>query len=82
VEPSEIAAAVLRALERPRREVWVPRSGRATMTITRLLPTRLRALIAGALGKGDVFLQIDPDARREYESRVAAADLGPEQVHR
>lgn len=80
VEPAEIAAAVAAALERPRREVWVPRSGRASMTIVRLLPARTRALIRRALRVPDPLLHADRGARAGYESRVGddQRDAAPE----
>ena len=83
VEPAEIAAAVVAAVARPRREVWVPRSGRVAITITRLMPTRARALIARVLGKSDVFLNIDPATRSAYATRVATTPReDPEEARR
>ena len=83
VEPAEIAAAVVAAVARPRREIWVPRSGRVAITITRLMPTRARALIARVLGKSDVFLNIDPATRSAYETRVATTPReDPEEARR
>ena len=72
VEPEEIAAAVLDAIRRPRREVWLPRSGVLTMTLMRWLPARMRARIRALLRVPDPLLEADTAARAGYEARIAA----------
>jgi NADP-dependent 3-hydroxy acid dehydrogenase YdfG len=84
VEPEEIAEAVVGAIERPRREIWVPRSGRFTITLSRMLPARVRGVLAAISGAPDPVLNADPVARAGYEGRVAtstaagAEDASPE----
>ena len=74
VEPADIAAAIVAALERPRLEVWVPRSlGRVTY-VNSLLPRRLREGAARLLGADRVFLDFDAGARAAYEERANALD--------
>lgn len=71
VEPQDVAAAIADTLQRPRREVWVPRA-RATMTATRMLPARPRARLSRLLGIGDALLDAET-ARRDYEARARGA---------
>jgi NAD(P)-dependent dehydrogenase (short-subunit alcohol dehydrogenase family) len=72
VQPDEIAVAVIGAISRPRREVWVPRSGAVAITIVRMLPPRLRALLSRPVGADDAMLHADRAARAAYEERVRA----------
>ncbi len=80
VEPAEVAAAVVAAIEQPRREVWVPRSGRFSITITRLLPTRLRGLMGRLFRAPDPMLNADRAERAEYEARAAGPSKARERV--
>lgn len=73
VDPADIARAIAEALDHPKREVWVPRSGRATMTLTRIMPTRLRANLMRLLRLDDPLLHADHGARAGYEARAASA---------
>lgn len=65
--PEEVAAAITNVAQRPRREVWVPRSLGAAVRAVNLLPwpARLRAL--QALGVLDIATDVDMEARRSYE---------------
>jgi NADP-dependent 3-hydroxy acid dehydrogenase YdfG len=70
VEPSAIADAVLRAVARPRSQVWVPASGRVSFALAPHIPVRPRNRIMRALGVADPMLGADPVARAAYEARV------------
>jgi short-subunit dehydrogenase len=73
VEATDVAAAIVKALRKPRFEVYVPGSLDAMNRITRLLPRSAAEWIVRAL-KGDQVL-LDPEraARTEYEARAAAS---------
>jgi short-subunit dehydrogenase len=69
VEPEDVAAAIVEALETGRFDVYVPRSLQATIALGNLLPRRTRE----AIGR---FMQIDKvmsdvTDRRAYEERAA-----------
>lgn len=72
VAPEDVAAAVVRALSRPRFDVYVPASLDIVGRITRLLPRRAGEWITHALG-GDRILSggIGSVARKNYEDRAA-----------
>jgi short-subunit dehydrogenase len=71
VEPDEVAAEIVKALEVPRFDVFVPRSVQVTMTLGSLLPRRAREAVGRFMGIDKVILQADRDARRAYEERAA-----------
>lgn len=70
VQPEEIAVAIRRALEKPRTEVWVPRSGAALTLAVRNTPVSARARLLKALGVQDPMLRADQAARAAYETRA------------
>jgi NADP-dependent 3-hydroxy acid dehydrogenase YdfG len=70
VEPADVADAVLRTVERPRGEVWVPRSGRWSFTLGGAIPTRARNRVMRVLGLGDPMLGADRAQRAAYEQRL------------
>jgi len=76
VEPEEVAAAIVDALQRNRYEVFVPKSMGPVLRPKGMLP--IRAVDAlGRLYKSDqVLMQPDRERRAAYEARVAA------EVHR
>ncbi len=73
VEPEDIAAAVVRVLDKPKTLVSVPRWGRFTAVLASLLPDRGRRLLNDKMGNNTVFLQFDPKARQAYEDRAQHA---------
>jgi NAD(P)-dependent dehydrogenase (short-subunit alcohol dehydrogenase family) len=74
VEPEDVAAAIVGALERPRVDVWVPRSLGALHRAMSLVPRPVREAAARALGVERVTWDFDASARRAYEERAAASD--------
>lgn len=74
LEPSEVADAIVDALQRRIVEVWVPKSARATHTIGTLLPRRVSEAMARAMRADMVLAGADAQARRGYELRAAASD--------
>jgi short-subunit dehydrogenase len=73
VEPADVAAAIVKTLQRPKFDVWVPRSLDATFRFTRLLPRAAAEWVSRTLKADQVLLGASPEARREYEARAAAS---------
>ena len=71
VEPEEVAAEIVDALERRRFDVFVPKSLQATITMGALTPRRLREAIGRLMGIDEVMTDADPSSRRAYEERAA-----------
>ena len=69
--PADVAAAVVRALRRPRFEVYVPRALAVLVPLAGALPVGLRDRLAAAFGSQDVLTKVDAEARRAYEERAA-----------
>jgi NAD(P)-dependent dehydrogenase (short-subunit alcohol dehydrogenase family) len=74
VEPGDVAAAIVGALERPRRDVYVPRSVGPIGRLLAVLPVGAADAIARALRVDTVGLDADMSARTAYEARAAASD--------
>jgi short-subunit dehydrogenase len=73
VEVTDVAEAIVKALRKPRFEVFVPGSLDAMNRITRLLPRAAAEWIVRALKGDQVLLDPRQDARTEYEARAAAS---------
>ena len=68
LQPNEIAAAVVKVLDRPTTAVSVPGSLRAISILSQLLPPRGRRWLSHKLGNDTVFLTVDNAARAAYET--------------
>ena len=81
-EPSEVADAIVDALEAPKFDVWVPRLTGAISRVMTLLPRSGREAIARALKADQVLAGADANARAAYEERAARSEPGlePEDV--
>ena len=86
VSPEDVAAAVLRALERGTAEVYVPRAARLAAVLPALLPRRLVEGVGRMLGVDRVFAEVDGEARAVYAARLEGApteheagERGPEE---
>ncbi|OBF31508.1 short-chain dehydrogenase [Mycobacterium sp. ACS1612] len=73
VEPEEIAAAVIKTLEKPKTHVSVPAALRFTAQTAQMLGPRGRRWMNKRLGLDRVFLDFDRTARQGYEQRARAA---------
>ncbi len=73
VEPAEIAAAIVKVLDKPKTRVSVPGWGRSFAVLTTLLPDRGRRWLNKKMGNDSVFLTMDNSARRTYEDRAQHA---------
>lgn len=73
VEPEDIAAAVVRTLNKPTTAVSVPYPLRFVAAATTFLPPRGRRWLSDRMGTSRVFLDVDTAARTDYERRAASA---------
>ena len=71
VEPEDVAAEIVDALERRRFDVFVPKSLQATIVMGALTPRRMREAIGRFMGVDEVMTEADPGSRRAYEERAA-----------
>ena len=67
LQPEDVATAVADAIERPRFDVFVPRSMSAFVRVLALLPERARVRLA-RFTVPDQVKETDQAARREYEA--------------
>jgi NADP-dependent 3-hydroxy acid dehydrogenase YdfG len=81
-EPSEVADAIVDALEAPKFDVWVPRVTGAISKVMTLLPRSGREGIARLLKADQVLAGADAGVRAAYEERAARSEpaLQPEDV--
>jgi short-subunit dehydrogenase len=79
LEPSEVADAIVEALQHGSVEVWVPKSTKRTYQFSTLLPRALAEGIGRATRTDRVLADADVVARRDYELRAARSEpaLGP-----
>jgi NAD(P)-dependent dehydrogenase (short-subunit alcohol dehydrogenase family) len=73
IEASDVAEAIVKTLQHPRFEVFVPRSLDATFRFTRMLPRPAAEWVARTFKSDQVLFSTSPEARREYEARAAAS---------
>ena len=74
VEPEDVAQAIVQALERPRFDVFVPRSIGPLSHVIGVLPRRTRERLGKLLGGDRVLADADPAARADYERRAAESE--------
>lgn len=73
VQPEDIAAAIVKVLDKPKAQVSVPGSSRIIGILTMLLPSRGRRWLGKKMGTDTVFLNVDSTARAAYENRAQHA---------
>jgi short-subunit dehydrogenase len=73
VEPAEIAAAIVKVLDKPKSRVSVPGWGKSFAAVAALMPDRGRRWLNKKMGNDTVFLSLDSSARRSYEDRAQHA---------
>src|SRR5690606_9916376 len=73
VEPEDIAAAVVKTLNKPKTHVSVPPPLRFTAQAAQMLPPRGRRWLSRKLGLDRVFLEFDTTKRQGYEQRAQSA---------
>lgn len=72
-EPADIAAAIVKALDKPRTHVAVPRAVRVPLGLISVLGPRGRRWVQRRTGSDRVFLDFNPVERRSYEDRAQHA---------
>lgn len=81
-EPSDIAAAIVRVLDKPTTHVSVPGAVRVPLGVIAVLGPRARRWVQRRTGSDRVFLDFDPVQRRSYEDRAQhATGLAGEGIH-
>ena len=73
VEPEDIAAAVVKVLDKPTTLRSVPAWGRFFGAVTPMLSAKARRWMSHKMGNDTVFLTFDAKARQTYEQRAQAA---------
>jgi len=76
VEASDVAEAIVEALEVGRYDVWVPRENGAIYRVMMLLPRTWREAIGRLMKVDKLMTEVDHEARDAYEERVAQAEPG------
>ncbi len=77
-EPSDVADAIVDAVEAPKFDVWVPKLTGAISRVMTLLPRSGREAIARALKADQVLAGADANVRAAYEERAARSEPGLE----
>jgi short-subunit dehydrogenase len=73
VQPEDIAAAVVKVLDKPKTHVSVPTPLRFVAAATSMLGPRGRRWLSKQMGNDRVFLDFDKTARQGYEERAQSA---------
>ncbi len=73
VEPADIAAAIVKVLDKPKTHVSVPGAVRFVMTLLSMLGPRGRRWVNRRSGTDRVFLDFDAAQRQSYEQRAQHA---------
>jgi short-subunit dehydrogenase len=76
LQPSEVADAIVDALQTGLVEVWVPKSAKRTNALGVLLPRTLSEGMARALKADRVLAGADANVRRNYELRASHSEPG------
>ncbi len=83
VTPEEVADEIVSAIEKPRFDVYVPRSAGWVGAAIRPLPRRVREGLGRAMKLDKIMIDVDQEARSGYENRAAqstADDKAEEEV--
>jgi NAD(P)-dependent dehydrogenase (short-subunit alcohol dehydrogenase family) len=73
VAAEDVAAEIVSALQKPRFDVFVPRSAGPLIAFGAAIPRRAREAVARALKADQALLKTDRTARAAYEARAAAS---------
>lgn len=77
-EPSDVADAIVEALEAPKFDVWVPKVSAGIFKVINTLPRAGREAVARALKADQVLWDADKNVRAAYEARAARSEPGLE----
>jgi NADP-dependent 3-hydroxy acid dehydrogenase YdfG len=78
LEPTDVADAIVEALQFGTVDVWVPKSAKRSNAIATILPRPLAEGMGRALKADRVLSTADANTRREYELRAARSEPGLE----
>ncbi|MGD0455228.1 MAG: SDR family oxidoreductase [Solirubrobacteraceae bacterium] len=78
LEPTDVADAIVEALQLGIVDVWVPKSAKRTNALGTLLPRALAEGMTRAMRADRVLVGADTNTRREYELRAARSEPGLE----
>jgi NADP-dependent 3-hydroxy acid dehydrogenase YdfG len=78
LQPSEVADAIVEALQLGTVDVWVPKSAKRQITFGSLLPRRLSEGMARVMKADRVLAGANSDMRRGYELRASRSEPGLE----
>jgi NADP-dependent 3-hydroxy acid dehydrogenase YdfG len=78
LEPTDVADAIVEALQLGTVDVWVPKSAKRTNALGTLLPRSLAEGMARAVKADRVLAGADANTRREYDLRAARSEPGLE----
>jgi NADP-dependent 3-hydroxy acid dehydrogenase YdfG len=78
LEPSEVAEAIVEALQYKTVDVWVPKQAKRTNALGVLLPRSLSEGMARAMKADRVLAGADLNRRRDYELRASHSEPGLE----
>jgi hypothetical protein len=71
IEPEDVAAAIVSAIEYPKFDVWVPRESAAFYRLFQLLPRRASEAVGRLMKIDKVLAEPDQGERAAYEQRAA-----------
>src|SRR3954469_8058582 len=74
VEPEDVAAEIVDALETGKVDVYVPKQLRASVMMGGILPRKAREAVGRLMGVDKLMTEVDPQARKAYEERVSAPE--------
>jgi NADP-dependent 3-hydroxy acid dehydrogenase YdfG len=78
LEPTDVAEAIVEALQHGIVDVWVPKSSRRTSVLGAVLPRSLSEGMARAMKADRVLAGADLNVRRDYELRASRSEPGLE----
>jgi NADP-dependent 3-hydroxy acid dehydrogenase YdfG len=78
LEPTEVADAIVEALQLGTVDVWVPKSVKRTSLMVTLLPRALAEGVGRAIKADRVLAGADANVRRQYDLRAARSEPGLE----
>jgi short-subunit dehydrogenase len=78
LEPTEVADAIVEALQTGRIDVWVPKRAKRTSTVFSLLPRPLSEGMARAIKADRVLAGADENVRKQYDLRASRSEPGLE----
>jgi short-subunit dehydrogenase len=79
LEPTEVADAIVDALQHQVVDVWVPKRAKRTNAVVSLLPRSLSEGMARAMKADRVLAAADATVRRDYDLRAARSEPGLEE---